>query len=68
MTENEHKLSLARVYRRVVAKFRRPSEPATADYSRYDAGDPVRSELRSEMRKGKATWEAGPGGPMNTGF
>jgi hypothetical protein len=68
MTENRpvsRKLSLGRAYRRVIAKFRRQGDHATtADYSRYDADSPVQGELRREMRKGRATWEGGQGGPM----
>lgn len=60
MTEKSqvpNKLSFARAYRRVAAMFRRGDDHRTTnDYQR--ATDHSRADMRSEMRKGDATWQA----------
>ena len=61
-----NKLSFARAYRRVAAMFRRRDDHRTTnDYQR--ATDNSRADMRSEMRKGEATWQGYQGG-MGGGF
>lgn len=72
MTENRRtppKPSLARIYGRLAAKFRRRDDHRTTDDYQRAADRSVReADLRREMRKGEAVWQSRQDGGFGGGF